>query len=580
MKKPCFPEQVSESDFEKVVGPNEAKAMWDYAKQQSYFNHDYEALINGLHDDIVRLTGQDIPRTWIVKTLASNKTVRNATAQMKIANMERQNILARAKIEAEYIDQPRAVQFFLLLNDLYRAWYTLYHGPVFPWTHAASLAEMAVRDIATIPYQVLVKGVSMNELAGRNFYFARMVNQTWKNFMSPALYVDMVNRVEAHPRYTFWADAGLDNKMGRAPVGILGGNKITMSMRAWEGMKEVRMMMADAEMYDGDPRNPATMTLKKKYQGISEAELKRVAIEHARTINHATGTLSPKEMSLPGGGIWFAPALTPSKWLPYVQGLPRVLANITKAVEKPKGTAIPRINWKNVTPADRAQIGSTMRLMGGLFGSHAVLLALNEGLLRLQHQIGGPEQHVNWHDGDKSDFLSFKGWGRVFKPRGLIEPIQIAARVGSIFTGGEERYIHKGRQPKSFGEQTSRYFEYKLSPGASLGYEMVRGQDIFGRPLPWGRAMFGTGKEVRESPFAPRYTYPEYILSHGPIWWNEATREFYAGIRDQGINASDAMAIMRGIMSHPKIVRDAAIQGLAGYTGIGMHRDYEAERGQ
>src|SRR5215831_8377469 len=194
MKTPCFPAQVKQSDFEKVIGPKEAKMMWDYAKAQPYFGHDYEALLNGLHDDILRLTGQDFSREWIIKTLASNKTVRNATAQMKIANMERQNVLARSKIQAEYIDSPRLTQAAILVNDAYRGWYTLWHGPVFPWTHAASLAELTLRDIATSPYQ-LARGVKLNELAGRNFHFGRMVYQTWANFLSPSEYVNMVNRV-------------------------------------------------------------------------------------------------------------------------------------------------------------------------------------------------------------------------------------------------------------------------------------------------------------------------------------------------------------------------------------------------
>jgi len=572
MKNPCFPSQVRQADFEKIVGPKEAKAMWDYAKQQPYFGHDYEALLNGLHDDILRMTGQEYPREWIIKTLAANKTVRNATAAMKIANMERQNVLARSKIMAEYIDSPRMTQAMIAANDLYRKWYTIWHGPVFPFTHAASLAELAVRDILTTPYQ-MARGVKLSELAGRNFQFARMLYQTWANFLSAPAYADMIARVESHPRFTFWTDAGADIKLGRAPVGILGGEKITRSVRAWEGMKEARLMMMDSEMYDGDPRNPNLMTLKKKYQGLSDAELKRVSQQWATTYNRLTGTLSPKEMSLPGGGLWFAPALTPSKWYPYIKGIPGVVANVLKAVEKPPGKKAPRINWENVTPADRAQITGTMRTLGGLFASHAILMAINEGFLRLQAQLGGPEQHVNWNDFDKTDWLSFKAFGKVFKPRGLIEPVQILGRISSMFTGGEERLAGKGKPPTTFGEQASRYLEYKLSPAAGLGSELATGQDIFGRPVPWGHALVGLGQEVQEKPFAPRYTYPEYVLSHGPIWWNEAVREFYAGIRDQGIDASDAMAITRGVMSNPRITAEAGAQGVAAFVGLGMYPD-------
>lgn len=110
----------------------------------------------------------------------------------------------------------------------------------------------------------------------------------------------------------------------------------------------------------------------------------------------------------------------------------------------------------------------------------------------------------------------------------------------------------------------------------SLGIEVATGRDVFGRPVPWGTTV--TGAPVKETRREERYTYPEYILSHGPIFWNEAVHEFYAGLRDHGINASDAMAILRGIHSHPKIVRDAGVQMAAGFIGLGMHRDYDLEK--
>jgi hypothetical protein len=127
-----------------------------------------------------------------------------------------------------------------------------------------------------------------------------------------------------------------------------------------------------------------------------------------------------------------------------------------------------------------------------------------------------------------------------------------------------------------FTEQAGRYAEYKLAPGAGLGYEVVRGKDIFGRPVPWGRNI--AGNEVEETQFAPRYTYPEYALSHTPIFFNEGVREFYAGLRDHGINPSDATSIAKGVVSNPKIVTDALVQSAAGFVGIGIHRDYDLEK--
>src|SRR4029453_304428 len=134
--KPCFPAQVKQADFEARVSADDAKFLWDYAKAQPYFNQGFDALIEGLRADIKASQGIDYPREWIVKTLDRNKTVRNATSQMLLAQMNRQNILARARLEARFIYSPRLTQAARLLNDGYRAMYTLLHGAVFAWTHA------------------------------------------------------------------------------------------------------------------------------------------------------------------------------------------------------------------------------------------------------------------------------------------------------------------------------------------------------------------------------------------------------------------------------------------------------------
>src|SRR5215472_13200208 len=291
--KPCFPSQVNQKDFEAKFTPQRAKALWDYAKAQPYFPKGYEAVIDGLYTDINQQLAaagkQPMPREWIVKALARNKTVRKATAQMILERFNQDNILARARLEAKFVDSPRAFQAAQMVDAAIRGLYTLYHGAVFVWTHAASLAEMMVSDPAKALY-LMAKGQPMDVLAGRTGYFLKMLTQSWANFVSKAKYADRVDWMESHPRYTWWAQRGADIKMGRGPVSIFGTREIKGSIRAWEGLKAGRLMFMDSELYDGDPRNPASMTLKPKYQGLTPAELEQVGSQIASSVNHVTGT--------------------------------------------------------------------------------------------------------------------------------------------------------------------------------------------------------------------------------------------------------------------------------------------------
>jgi hypothetical protein len=540
---PCFPSQVNQQQFKQQVSQQDIVDLYNHMKSK-YLSQQpvphYEDIMQGLVND----TG--LPREWIAKMLDANKSIRNVTNAQYFANRYRAQILARARVEARHIDNPRVTQAALLVNDAYRKLYTLWHGPVFAWTHAPSLGEMALQP-----------GRNLSTITRGSREFFNMVGRSWKYWASETAYRNGMDQlVSGHPRYREWLGAaGEAIEIGKPPIGILAAKKPSGAMRAWDAMKPSRLALMDGELWD-----PVTGKIRPQYANLNPAELKEVMANVAARYNHITGTLAPGEKGLPGSDLWFAPALTVSKYKAVIGDTLKAATLATKG----KG------RW---TAADRKFISLTTRTMASLFASHLGAMAINQAYIKyVQPKLGGPTgQEVNFDPSRPGDWLAFKLWGRQIKPRGMIEAVQVVNKLFQALRGvGQSSY------QEILGQQA----EYKVSPTVGTALELVRGTDLFGRPVPWSKKAFGTGKfGPREyvDPTKPRYTYPEYILQHGPIFWNEAVREFYAGLRGHNIDPTSAQQIIRGIQQHPEALREGLIQGAGAFVGLGITPDYQSK---
>ena len=542
MASPCFPSQVNPKDFAKQVSHDDILDLYNHMKTKyltGTATPHYEDIMQGLVND----TG--LPREWISKMLDANKTVRQVTNAQYFSNRYRAQILARAKVEAVYIDQPRVAQVALLINDAYRKLYTLYHGPVFAWTHAPSLGEMAIQP-----------GKNLSTITAGSREFFNMVGRSWKYWGSETAYRHGMDQlVTGHPRYREWLGVAGDSiEVGKPPVGILAAKKPSGAMRAWDALKPGRLALMDGELWD-----PTTGNIRPQYANLSPAELKDVMKNVASRFNHITGAISPGELRLPGSDLWFAPALTVSKYAAVIGDTFKAAGLATKGPGR----------W---TAADRKFISLTARTSASLFASHLAIMAVNRAYLQyVQPKLGGTKQDVNFDPTHPGDWLAFKFWGHQIKPRGMIEAVQAVNKLFQAF---------RGKGASSPEEVLGQQAEYKVSPTVGTTIEVARGQDLFGRPVPWSGKAFGTGQAFGKQyvdPTKPRYTYPEYVLQHGPIFWNEAVREFYAGLREHNVDPTSAQQIIKGIQQHPEILREGLVQGAGAFVGLGITPDYYSE---
>jgi hypothetical protein len=379
------------------------------------------------------------------------------------------------------------------------------------------------------------------------------VKDAWKFLANETSYRNAMEELKDHPRYAWWLKRGLDITPGKGPVGILPTNKASGSMRAWDSLKIARIHMAEHELYNDIGK------LRPEFRNLSETDLEDIGKRVASRVNHVTGTLSPNEHGLKSE-LLFAPALTSSKWQSVIGDIGGAALTLTKG----------RSAW---TPADRTFMSLVARQTAQLFAGHVIAMALNQGYLHLQSSLlGGPVQKVNFTDPSRSDWLAFKAGGYTIQPRGLLEVVQTMGKLAAA-SG-----IIKSKTRQTPEEIAGRYGEYKLNPAVSLGIELARGKDLFGRPVPWSGEQFGKTQYGRPDFRKPKYTGTEYALTHGPIFMNEAVKEFYQGLRDHGIDARSATAIVRGISQNPKIVREAAIEGAGAFVGLGIHKDYYQQR--
>jgi hypothetical protein len=307
--------------------------------------------------------------------------------------------------------------------------------------------------------------------------------------------------------------------------------KGSTSSRAWDILTTVRFKLWDGQMQ------------KLIKPGMSQEQMLDFGKNMAEWANHATGSAKGKIANL-GGNVLFGPKLTQSK-------LNRIFAD-------PVQTVRTFANWKNATPGERAvaqtRVSGAMQYVATGLG----FLAVNQGFLWATKD----KDKINFTDPTKSDFLAFKAGGMEFSIPGLHSEFRMLSKV--IATSWMTNKELRGESKQAHIAQILGEYEMnKLNPGIGFGLEALLGQNYMRRPLPWAPES-PLPKKAPSKPPPARMGWPEYALSHGPIFLQGPAGFFYDQLRKQGASAQDAMTM----------VKNALLIGLVGFTGVHIRPDY------
>lgn len=387
--------------------------------------------------------------------------------------------------------------------------------------------------LATIraPFAIAIYGhgtVGMITHAGGRMFLPSQWGTYWRNFGSQwKLWVNKdyhdraIYKLVNDPDYSFWKHAGaaVDPHSIYTDYGLYakwGGKFGAAGKRGFDALKIYRLEANKAEWakvpesIKNDPQQAAVM-----------------ARNIAQMNNHATGVANighgPLATTLQT--VMFAAKLEASRW--------------ARIIGDPAKTIYTFTDWKNAAAADR-HIAVTRLKHAAEFGAFyfAALLA-NQGI----NQALGTGQKVNLTDPTKSDWLKFKAAGHTIAlDGGLLAPVRFLGHViaGDLMARRTKFQQMKGNRFQQATTTAGQYARGKFSPTASIATDVGTGSDYAGRPLPFS-------KDQPSFKDQTRYTWGEYLWSHGPIPLTGAAEVVYNALRQQGMSGLQAETFLKAL---------------------------------
>lgn len=428
----------------------------------------------------------------IAQAFTMPKVRRVVSNDMWQKQQRRRDTLMYAKQTVESLHEPALLKKIRDAYNVPRSALVFGHGGVFPMTHM---------------------GQSLFVPTEWKTFFKASAN-AWRA-MSPKQYEIAIQRHLADPDYLIARRASKSVDPTQPTVGILNrSGKSKWSDRGFNSLKIARLEL-----------------FKDMWHKLTPEE--RV-LDNAKAImnvvDHATGEVHLGKAGAFMAKVFFAPKLIPA----------RFMAAIVDPI-KAAGTAA---NWKNASAGERMAARFVMKRQAQTIAFYAGALALNQGL----NQWLGAKDQVNMTNPTKSDWLSFKIGGLTLRPpNAVIETMRLAGGLVAPFLASNKQL--RGDAPDAAAtHRLTDYFRYKLHPTIQTGLEVIKGTDLFKRPLPYpGLRELATGEKPKESPKNPKIEWPEYLIGKGPIPFGGATREFYDLLREQGMNHAGAKLWLRAI---------------------------------
>jgi broad specificity phosphatase PhoE len=464
----------------------EAKQIWDYAKK-TYLD-------NGVkYEDMVKNVSYDLNLTsdQIQKAIATPKGAREISDEMYRAQHNRDLAVRKATDYVNHAADPRWVKALKAIPNGFFALKTFGHGTVGFITHAGTNIFKPDAWHAYWP----------NAIKQFDFAFGGMGKD------GLARYQRAMENLRNDPQFTFWQRAGLavDPKESYEEYQGIGRwmGKIGLAgERGFNALKIYRLERA-----------------KGIYEGLPDAQKAdpETAKVIAQSVNHESGTTEATPFK-GANTAFFAPKLEISRW--------------QRLVTDP-ATAIKTVaNWKDATPAEKAQSVRVAKNAAQLAATYMAALAANSGLLA----VTGSKQKVNYTDPTKSDFLKFK-FGNdhtLDVSGGMLSTFDfIAGMIGAAtlpkndLPGGEQR-------SDVMAKDVWRYGTGRLSPFAGTAKDFATQKDFSGNTMPFSNDKPSKGGH--------KLTWAEYAENEQtPI----PVAEFIKTLHEKGVNESQTSAIIK-----------------------------------
>jgi hypothetical protein len=542
--KPCYPSQVNPRRLTTKLEDQAIKKILRYA------DANYIKKGIGYHEMLDDMSKRfNFPRQWLQKALGADSAIRKSLNDAYINGRAKAYATNYAKLQAQNINAPRLPRGVQFAWDLERSIKTLWHGPVFPFTHMIDVAKMPTK----MGKFWITEARAFATLGKRGTGFHR----------------EVMDAMVSHPNYAFWRRMGAVIDPNRGPIGILGKRGTSWASKAWDMMKPARLELMDQELFD------ANGNVKAKYADMHKTDFEEMAKNVASRWNHITGAVSPSESTFGQlSNFMFAPELTSAKWHDFANDHAKAMAMVSRG--------------RNMTKGDKQFVGMVLRTDAERVAGHAAVLVMNQAFLNAGI-LNAPGQHtkqvLNLTNPLRADYLRPKAYGQVFNMRGMDEILQLVAKVASIslpqkYGGASDEQLKRytGTPPwepvpsntEALKQTLINYGMSKLHPSAQLGLELgVTHEDYGKRPLP--SAIGGTPypDKYRQQRF-PQYTGLEYtgqVLT--PIFAAGALKEFYEGLREHGMSATDAAHLMRPMVT-----------GLEEFIGLSVYSEDEKQIGK
>lgn len=382
-------------------------------------------------------------------------------------------------------------------------------------------------------------------------YWSNFFRQ-WGMWLNKPFHDQLVYKLKTDPEFEMWKKAGasIDPEKTYTDYGMYAkflGKLGEAGGRGFDALKMARLELnkADWAKVPNDIKANPDQALETQ---------KRIA----EINNKATGAIAKgnEPINQLARNKWaentlFAPKLYASRW--------------SRIVLDPYKTAGTFFDWKNASDADKFAATTRLKhaaeftgaLVAGLVANQAILSATKSG------------QKVNFNDPTKSDWLKFKGAGKeVSVDGGLLDPVRLIGQVvwGDLVQNRtRNQEFREGSRFDKAGHDMLKYMRGKLNPTVGLILDSSTGSDFVGRPLPTSipNALFGTPLEKPKFRDQPAYTWPEWVLQHGPIPLAAGSKIAYDEMRKKGLSHIQATDILKG-----------AAYSAAGTTGWHLGTDY------
>lgn len=522
-------DQLTDRELDAQLDQNTISAIWHYTKD-NYFGRGIPH-----HEAISDMAREfDLPERVIAYALDKPKSLRRVSEEAKQRMRETGRFLNSNKKYLASFDRTAAEKLVLGTAEGVRGTLLTWHGPVVTPIHG-------INTLYTDPVKFLraeIRGVMSLTEEGVDKYMASMTDTPEKAAIHKIL-LDAGAPIGKEETGDWLTAHGLLKHLGeKYDIKFL--KQRSWASKAMDGaLKPLRfeIMMDQFKKLDSSLQNDASAKL------------------IAELYSHATGAMVRREPAMRQTGflrkLALAPQLTIANWMTIFDA-----AKTARTWERLGESRVPGLKTRPPSPEEIAVAWGHTKKMGKYAGILLGSLLVNDAFLK----GSGSKQRINISDASKTDWLSYKGFGHYWRPRGALEIIRL---IGHIMTN---MHIY-GKQPygKSPEETFGRYAEYKLHPAFGVAKELVSGRDIFGRPVPWSPER-GTTK-------FPRLTYPEYIAQRGPIFFGHAVQAAYDGARSQGIPEPTIKQVFGQMAKHPEIFTESALTGAAEFMGINIQPD-------